>query len=57
VKRNEAFTEGEPVTRVVVYLTQPLEDVSSMDIQTTLHKAGYGVHSVHARRNTDFASA
>lgn len=55
--KGNVFTKGNPITRVVVYLTQPLEDVSAKDIQTILHKAGYGVHSVHARRNADSMSA
>lgn len=50
------FSKGDPVTRVIVYLTDKLDDISAMDIQTALYEAGFHVHSVKARPNTDFVS-
>lgn len=41
------FAIGPSKTRVVVELTDSLEDISAMEIQVALHNCGYHVKNVH----------
>jgi phosphoribosylformylglycinamidine (FGAM) synthase PurS component len=44
------FSHGEVRTKVVIQLTDEIDDISALDIQTVLHNAGYHVRQVHAER-------
>lgn len=49
-KNEPLFAVGTPQTRVIVHLTDSLDDVSAMAIQKTLHDSGLHVIGVHADR-------